>query len=442
MAFGGTAMGEPEAATATRATATHADVPLVVDHLFRHEAGQVIATLTRVFGTRYVELAEDVVQEALIKALRLWSFYGVPENPAGWIMRVARNHALDLLRRESALRERGDELARALDERTSGSETAPEVLDSLLRDDQLRMIFACCHPALAREAQVALTLKLLCGFGVPEIARAFLAPEPTIAQRLVRAKRALRESGAGLAVPDAADLPTRLDAVLEVLYLLFNEGYSASSGEDLIRHDICLEAIRLTHLLAEHPTCDLPRVHALLSLMLLAAARLATRTDATGDLLTLEHQDRTLWDRHLIALGMAELGRSSHGADLSPYHLQAGIAACHALAPSFEATNWVRILDDYDELLALSPTSVVALNRTVALAMVRGPRAGLEEWQRIAEAPGMARYHLAHATAGWLWERLGDRQRARESYARALVLARAGPERRFLARRVAACDGG
>jgi predicted RNA polymerase sigma factor len=282
---------------------------------------------------------------------------------------------------------------------------------------------------------------MLCGFEVPEIARAFLAPEPTIAQRLVRAKRGLRDSGAALTVPDAADLPARLDAVLEVLYLLFNEGYSASSGEDLIRHDLCLEAIRLTRLVAEHPSCDLPKVHALLSLMLLAAARLPARTDTAGDLLTLEHQDRTQWDQRLIALGIAELGRSACGGELSTYHLQAGIAACHALAPSFEATDWARILSDYDALLALVPTSVVALNRIVALAMVHGPRAGLDEWQRVASAPGMERYHLAHATAGWLWERLGDRQRACECYRRALDRARAEPERRFLARRVAACDG-
>jgi RNA polymerase sigma-70 factor (ECF subfamily) len=433
-------MGEPGNIGHAPVSAVDASVPLLVDHLFRHEAGQVIATLTRLLGPRHLELAEDVVQETLIKALRHWSYHGVPENPAGWIMRVARNNALDLIRRETALRERGAELARALTERATQAETTPEVLDSLLRDDQLRMIFACCHPALAREAQVALTLKLLCGFEVPEIARAFLAPEPTIAQRLVRAKRTLRASGSALDVPDAAHLSARLDAVLAVLYLLFNEGYSASSGEELIRHEVCLEAIRLTWLVAEHPACDLPRVHALLSLMLLAAARFPARTDAAGELLQLEHQDRARWDRRLIALGMSELERSACGDELSPYHVQAGIAACHALAPSFEATDWGRILADYDALLAIAPSPVVALNRVVALAMVDGPDAGLRAWERLADAPGMARYHLAHATAGWLWERLGNRERARQCYTRARELAPTEPERRFLARRIAACE--
>jgi RNA polymerase sigma-70 factor (ECF subfamily) len=380
------------------------------------------------------------MQEALIKALRQWPYYGVPTNPGGWIMRVARNAALDAIRREAVLAARQDELARALNERTADAETSPEVLDSLLRDDQLRMIFACCHPALGREAQVALTLKTLGGFGVPEIARAFLAPEPTIAQRLVRARRTLREQEHPLTVPDAADLPVRLDAVLEVLYLMFNEGYSAAIGEQLTRSDVCAEATRLTWLVGDHPTCDQPQVHALLSLMLLQASRLPARTDAAGDLLPLEEQDRALWDHHLIARGIAELGRSASGESLSSYHIQAGIAACHALAPSFAATDWPRILDQYDALLVLAPSAIVALNRAVALALVRGPQAGLDEWERIAQLPGMARYHLTHATAGWLWHRLGDTARAREHYARALTLAGTEPERRFLARRLAECS--
>ncbi|HET9222309.1 MAG TPA: sigma-70 family RNA polymerase sigma factor [Roseiflexaceae bacterium] len=413
-------------------------VPGLVDHLFRHQAGQVVATLTRVFGPHQIDLAEDVVQETLLKALRQWPYRGIPDNPGAWIMRVARNHALDILRRERAMRGKHEQIAAltALDNPT----TPAEILDCELRDDMLRMMFTCCHPAIGREARVALTLKTLGGFGVPELARAFLTQEATIAQRLVRAKRTIRARHIPFEVPDAAELPARLGSVLEVLYLLFNEGYSAHAGENLVRHELCAEAIRLTSLLADHPACDRPVVHALLALMLLQAARLPGRTDAAGDLLLLEEQDRALWDRALIGRGLRELERSARGDELTEYHLQAGIAACHAVAPSYAATDWPRILADYGELAALSASPVVMLNRAVALAMVAGPHAGLDALREIAELPGMASYHLFHATRAELLRRTGEYTGALESYQRALGNVSTEPERRFLMGKIAECE--
>jgi RNA polymerase sigma factor (sigma-70 family) len=410
----------------------------LVDHLFRQQAGQIVATLTRIFGPEHLDLAEDVVQDTLLKALRNWSYRGIPENPGGWIMQVARNQALDHLRREARLRSRREEIARL---QASAEQAAPEEADEhRLRDDQLGMIFTCCHPDIPREARVALTLKTLCGFGVPEIARAFLTRDSTIAQRLVRAKRAIREQDVVFEVPSPEALPARLDTVLEVLYLLFNEGYSASRGDDLIRHELCAEAIRLTTILACHPAADLPPVHALLALMLLQASRLPARTDAGGALLLLEEQRRDLWDRSLIERGLAELLRSAAGDDLSIYHLQAGIAACHAVAPSYDATDWPRILANYDSLADISPSPVVALNRAVALSMVHGPAAGLAELMRVQELPAMASYHLFHATLGAILQRMDNPEAAVRHYRDALALTENGAERRFLARKLAECS--
>jgi RNA polymerase sigma-70 factor (ECF subfamily) len=405
----------------------------LLEDLFRRQAARIVAALTRYLGPQHLALAEDALQETFITALRSWSYRGVPDNPPAWLMTVARNKALDVVRRERELLVKQGELAREaeLHARAGELEQAVEWLDDDLRDDQLRMIFTCCHPALAREAQVALTLKLLCGLGVPEIARAFLVPESTIAQRLVRA--------VPFGVPDAAELPARLDAVLDVLYLLFNEGYSAHRGDDLVRPDLCAEAIRLASILAAHPAGARPKVHALLALMLLHASRLPARTDARGNLLLLEEQDRARWDRRLILAGLRELSRAAAGDEVSAYHLQAGIAACHAVAPDYAATNWRQILSSYDDLLALEPSPVVALNRAVALAMVAGPEAGIAELERVGAMPGMQSYYLLHMTAGEFFRRTGDIRRALEHYRRAERLPATAPERRFLARRLAEC---
>ena len=420
----------------------YANVPQVVDHLFRHQAGQVVSTLTRIFGPANIDLAEDVVQETLIKALRVWPYQGIPDNPAAWIMRVAKNGALDVLRRERSLRDKQDEIARLPEYGTTHSDDIDIEGDRELWDDQLGMMFICCHPALSRPARVALTLKTLGGFGVPEIARAFLAEEATIAQRLVRAKRTLREMSVPFEVPEREALPARLDSVLDVLYLLFNEGYSAHSGAELVRQDLCAEAIRLTSMLAKHPAGDEPRVHALLALMLLQTSRLPARTDDEGNILLLREQDRSLWDRALINMGLAELARSTSGDALSEYHLQAGIASCHALAPSFEDTEWWRILMQYDALMRIAPSPVVALNRTVALAMVEGMQAGLRELERVRIMPGMEGYYLFYATLAEFRKEVGDKAGAVVAYRNALDLASTAPEQRFLQSKLAECEGG
>jgi len=411
------------------------DTHRLVDHLFRRSAGQVVSTLTRIFGPQHLQLAEDVVQEALIKALRSWTYHGVPDNPAAWIMQVARNAALDALRRERSLRDRRELLAGELERELSGA-IQPEVLDHGVRDDQLRMIFMCCHPAIAHDAQVALTLKTIGGFTVGEIAGAFLVPERTIAQRLVRVKRSIRRHKLPFVLPEACELEGRLEAVLDVLYGLFSEGYEAHLGEELIRHELIAESIRLTALLAEHPIGDRPKVHALLALMLLEAARLPARTDAGGELLLLEEQDREQWDRAMIGAGMSELERSACGDELTLYHVQAGIAACHACAASYGETPWDRILADYDRLVLLNPSPVVELNRAVALAMVEGAEAGLAEVDRLGAVPVMRSYRLWHATRGELLHRSGNLAGAAAAYRRAAELTANGAERRFLERKV------
>ena len=411
----------------------------LVDDAFRHHAAQIIATLTRFLGPERMTLAEDAMQETMIKALHHWAYRGMPDNPRGWLLTVAKHQALDILRREQTLQTRYGDIQRdaALFPRVDELERVTDWLDSDLRDDQLRMMFICCHPALSREAQIALTLKILGGFGVPEIARAFLLPESTIAQRIVRAKRTIRTRNLPYTVPESNELPERLDSVLDVLYLLFNEGYSAHQGDDLIRHELCAEAIRLASILVEHPAGDVPGAHALLALFLLQASRLPARLDADGEILLLEEQDRSRWDHRLIVAGLSELTRSANGDTISPYHLQAGIAAAHATAPNYAATDWPSILEQYDDLLRLTPSPVVALNRAVALSMVAGPGAGLVEVERIRALPGMDAYYLLHATTAELQRRAGHTTRAIEHYRRAQSFTTTAPEQRFLARRLA-----
>ncbi len=418
----------------------NANVSLAVAHLFRHQAGQAVSTLTRIFGPEHLDLAEDVVQDTLIKALKVWPYQGIPENPAAWIMRVAKNGALDVLRRERSLRDKVDDIARLPEHSSVHTDEVDIDGDRELWDDQLGMMFMCCHPALSRPARVALTLKTLGGFGVPEIARAFLAEEATIAQRLVRAKRTLREMRVPFEMPERQHLPARLDSVLDVLYLLFNEGYSAHSGAELVRQDLCAEAIRLTSMLAQHPVGDLPRVHALLALMLLQASRLPARTDDHGNILLLREQDRSLWDRALINMGLTELAQSATGDTVSEYHLQAGIASIHALATTYEETEWWRILMQYNALMQIAPSPVVALNRAVALAMVKGPQVGLQELDRVMGMAGMEGYYLFYATLGEFLKETGDRAGAAVAYRSALDLVTTAPEHRFLQSKLAECE--
>lgn len=412
------------------------DVPGLVDHLFRHSAGQMVATLTRVFGAEHLSLAEEVVQDALIAAMQQWALRGVPENPRGWLFQVARNRALDQLRRESTLRAKEPEVVSAFLERLSDDE--PRFAHEL-RDDQLRMMLMCGHPAIPKESRIALTLKTVGGFSVDEIARAFLTKKETIAQRLVRAKRLIRDERIPMEIPSRAELPARLESLLEVLYLLFNEGYSAHTGDDLVRTELCFEAIRLVRQLVDHPASTSPEAHALLALMLMQGARLPARVDSAGELATLEEQDRALWDQGLLAEGLRELGRSAAGERLTAYHVEAAIASYHAIAPSFEETDWDAIVAHYDELYELKQTPVVALNRAVAVAMAHGPEAGLAEIAKVSSHPALRDYLPLPVAAGELCLRAGDRERAAEHFARALELPATLPEKRFLLRKLAAC---
>jgi RNA polymerase sigma-70 factor (ECF subfamily) len=411
-------------------------VDRLVEHLFRHQAGRIVTTLTKILGVDHLELAEDVVQETLLKALRHWPFSGAPQNPAGWILQTAKNSAIDVLRRAAIFRGKEEQIRLQI-ERELNSDEDDKSGGSDFKSDQLRMMFVCCHPGLAREAQVALTLKTLSGFSVAEIARAFLAEEATVAQRLVRAKRKLREEMVGvLQVPEGRELRERLGAVLEVLYLLFNEGYNAHLGEDLIREDLCFEALRLTELLAEHPLGNRPKVHALLAIMWFQASRLPGRVDREGNVLLLSEQDRTKWDQNMIHRGFYHLEQAGHGTELTEYHLEAGIASCHALAPGYAETDWRLILSYYDQLAAMNHSPVVALNRAVALAMVEGPEAGILALEKISNLPPMKSYYLFPATLAEFHVQMRDFAKAAASYRQALALAGTDPERRFLSRKL------
>jgi RNA polymerase sigma-70 factor, ECF subfamily len=396
--------------------------PTTVSAVYRQEYGRCVATLVRVLGD--IDLAEEAVQEAFAVAVERWPAGGLPPNPGAWITTTARNRAIDRLRREAA-RDGKHAQAALLHQPDTPEEVGP------VRDDQLRLVFTCCHPALAPAAQVALTLRLLGGLETPEIARAFLVPEQTMAQRIVRAKRKIKNAGIPYRIPAGAELPSRLPPVLAVLYLIFNEGYTASTGPDLVRADLCTEAIRLTRELAALMP-DEPEVAGLLGLMLLTESRRPARTAPDGALVLLPDQDRTRWNRALVAEGQAIVRACLRRDRPGPYQIQAAIAAVHSDAPVAADTDWSQILALYDQLLAVVPTAVVALNRAVAVAELHGPAAGLAEVDRL----DLPAYHLFHATRADLLARLGRADDARAAYARALELATNETERTFLAGRL------
>jgi RNA polymerase sigma factor (sigma-70 family) len=396
----------------------------------------MVSILTRIFGVKHLSLAEDVVQEALARALQTWPYYGIPRNPVAWIMQVSKNLALDAIRREKVFRNKEIEVSRFIEEGLGTSNAEDSVSRDEIRDDILWMMFMCCHPLVPQESQVALALKTLCGFSAGEIARAFLTSEAAIAKRLTRAKRKIRLARIPFEMLTGEELAQRLDGVLQTLYLLFNEGYKASVGENLIRQELCLEAIRLCELLAGHPAGNRPRVHALLALMLLNGARLPARLDTGGNILRLEEQDRSRWDRAMIARGLYHLMRSTEGDEISEYHLQAGIAACHCAAGDYDSTDWPRILSLYDRLIEMDDSPIVALNRAVAVAKVRGPRAGIEAVEAIRNRGQLNSYYLLYAVLGEFESLLSNRQAAIDYFRKSLGLATMRSERMFLSKRL------
>jgi RNA polymerase sigma-70 factor (ECF subfamily) len=389
---------------------------------FRRESARMVATLTRTLGPGRLDLAEDAVQEAFFRAMHQWPSRGTPPNPAAWLNRVARNYAIDRLRREGIY---------AAEEALAVLPAQPAEDDTLL-DDELRMLLLCVHPALPVESQIALTLKTVCGLGVREIARGLLSTEEAVSQRIVRAKNTLRETSAEFDLPDPAEAASRVETVRRVLYLVFNEGYVAAAGEVLTDAELCDEALMLAARLAATPLGDEPATHALVALMLLHSSRLPARVGPEGDLRLLEDQDRTLWDCARIGAGLARLNQAVTGDTMSRYHAEAAIASCHAIASSFEATDWPAVLSHYDDLIRLAPSPIVRLNRVVALAMVEGYEIGLTALDKLAAEPKLRRYALYYATRGRLLSRLGRGNEARAAYTLAGDLATNAAEKRFL----------
>lgn len=396
----------------------------LIERLYREESRRVLATLIRLLGD--FDLAEEALHEAFRSAVEQWSQSGVPDNPRAWLVSAGRFKAIDNLRRQRRFQ--------PLDEQVELPDESDAEGGELLEDDRLRLIFTCCHPALASDAQVALTLREVCDLTTEEIARAFLSSPATLAQRIVRAKAKIRDARIPYEVPGRSELPERLEAVLRVVYLVFNEGYFASSGDSLTRSQLSDEAIRLGRLLLE--LLPEPEVQGLLALMLLHESRRAARSGVDGEVILLEAQDRSLWNRELIAEGEALVLQALHSRRFGPYSLQAAIAAVHAEAASLEETDWAQIVGLYGELLRLNPSPVIELNRAVALAMRDGEQAGLVEIDRLLAAGELEGYHLAHAARADLLRRLGRREQAAAAYRQALALAQQGPDRQFLQKRL------
>lgn len=406
-----------------------------VEEVFRREHGRIIASLIGTFGS--FDIAEDAMQDALVSALDSWPRDGIPDNPAAWITTAARRKAIDWLRREKTRSDKQEDLELTMSQHLGAAGVNEDILETGIGDDRLRLIFTCCHPALSREAQVALTLRTLGGLSTPEIARAFLLPEATLAQRLVRAKRKIRAAQIPYRVPPEHQLPERLAAVLAVVYLVFNEGYSATDGDSLIRHDLCNESIRLADVLRELMP-DEAEVLGLLALLLLQDSRREARTDEQGALATLEEQDRALWNRGQIANGLAALDDALKRRRPGPYQLQAAIAALHAQAPTPAQTDWVQIEKLYEALQQFSPSPVVALNRAVAVAMAYGLEKGLAMIDRIGQNGELEGYYLYHSARADLLRRLRRNCEAEGSYQRALSLTSNQTEQAYLRRRLAA----
>jgi len=411
----------------------------IEEHFFRHEFGRIVATLTRLFGVSNFALAEDVTQDAFCRAMETWKLRGLPKNPSAWLMTTAKNRALDILRRERTARVSEPALARFLESEWTLVPTVEEAFSAYaVNDSQLRMMFSCCHPNLSEEAQIALILHILCGFNVKEIAQAFVSSHAAIEKRITRGKKTLAESTRLFDLADA-DLPSRLSSVLQALYLLFNEGYHGSSPEAAVRMELCQEAMRLMNLLIQQPALAIPQSYALAALMYLNAARLPTRLNGSGNLVSFFDQDRSLWDHTLIAEGEALLNLSASGTEVTKYHIEAAIASMHTSAARSEDTDWKQIVSLYDMLMAIHPSPVIAINRAIAIAQLDGPERGLQEIRVIHDLDRLSSYPFYPATLGELELRRGNYLVAKAHFSTALSLARNPMERNFLQRRIDMC---
>ncbi|MEO6694269.1 MAG: sigma-70 family RNA polymerase sigma factor [Ignavibacteria bacterium] len=420
------------------------NINLLLDHLFRHESGKLVSVLTRIFGTENLDLAEDVVQDSIIEAFKQWTFTGIPENPAGWLYTVSKNKAVNILNREKHKRKYAEEFARYSETETATEQTLDHYFsEQHISDDQLRMIFVCCHPSIPPDSQVALTLKTLCGFSIREIAKAFMTNEETINKKLVRARQKLRQKKINFEVPESNNLEKRIDTVLKTIYLLFNEGYSASTGKDLIRVELCEEAIRLANMISEHDAIhDRSEVYALLSLMQLNTSRFSARQNDEGNILSMAEQDRSVWNKELIQAGLNNLERTIYNNNsVSVYHILAAISACHCTALSFETTDWKSILSLYDSLLQFDNSPVVLLNRAVALSKVYGAEKGIRELELIKVTPSIRTYHLFYSTQAQFYIELNNYSKAADCLEKAIQLSTIPSEKILLKERLKTCAG-
>lgn len=411
----------------------------LVAHLFRHEAGKMAAVLTRLFGFQCLEKAEDIVQETLLQAMSTWPLKGVPENPSAWLYTVAKRKAIDTIRQRKLHDHHHSRISWALKSEWVLIPTLNNIfLENEIEDSQLRMIFACCHPSIPYESRIALTLKTLCGLSISEIARCFLTNDETITKRLYRAREKIRSENISLEGPAPADLPERLDAVLHSLYLLFNEGYNSSNPDNLIRQDLCEEAIRLCLMLAKHPITNRPKTNALLALMCFQASRFQARTAPDGSIILLQNQDRSRWFQPLVEKGKYYLEVAAEGGDFTEYHIEAAIAGCHMRASSFANTDWHEIVKLYDILMESKPDdAIVQLNRAIATGYAVSAEAGLCELQKIT---GLEHHYLYHSALGDFFSQSGDIVRARDSYRRAMQLTNSTAEKNLLLTKFANCE--
>jgi len=420
-----------------RMTSPANNITQLVDHLFRHESGKMISVLSRLLGLQNIETAQDIVHDTLLQAMNTWGFKSIPDNPSAWLYRVAKNKAIDFLRREKKFREISPQYSYLLQSEYTLSSTVNNLfLDNEVEDSQLRMMFACCHPAIAEESQIALTLKTLCGLSVNEIARAFLTTDETIAKRIYRAKEKIKSEKIELDVPQSNELSLRTDTVLKSLYLLFNEGYNSSNPDKLIREDLCEEAIRLCFLITQHPLTTFPRSKALLALMCFQASRLDARLDDNNNIILLKHQDRSKWNRALMSKGFELMEESTEPFEVSSYHLEAAIAAQHATAMSFEQTDWKSIYHLYEMLYQLQPNPVVAMNKAIASAYAISKQNALTELQQIK---GLEHHHLYYATVGEIYFDLENKTEAKKFYQKALALTSSTYEQQLLSNKINNC---